>query len=250
MTSPRPRLSREALVRLAADFWGEDSLARTFPRDLELALSLKSPVWVERIEGLSSGHIRDWLSRRRLHLRLKMTDRALNGCVVAYCGNAAIFLEAGLAAEEARVILAHEYGHYLAEYDWPRRRILDRLGPSVLPILDGERGARAPEKWAALLAGVHLGGHVHFMERAFDPQAVSAHDNAERTANELGCELLAPVAWVLAEGRARGLNEEPGEWRELLREQYGFPRPWGEAYAARLLGLRARGRTFTDILGF
>jgi hypothetical protein len=249
MKNRRPRLNLDDLARLADEFWQDDPRASAFPRDLEPALLLRTPVFVERLDGLSPARVQAWLAGVSFPVKLKTPDRPLNGCVVAYREHAAIFLDAALAADEARVILAHELGHYLAEYDWPRRRVLARLGASVLPVLDGHRKAEAPEEWAAALAGVSLHEHVHFMERAFDPRAIAAHDRAERTANELACELLAPAGLVLQQGRTLDLGDDPAGWEGMLTAGFGFPRPWAWAYAERLAGLRRRRRTFTDVLG-
>ena len=61
---------------------------------------------------------------------------------------------------------SHEFGHFLADYEAPRERIRRRLGPGLLAVLDGKQNATPAEQLGATLAGVELGAHVHFMDRA------------------------------------------------------------------------------------
>jgi hypothetical protein len=242
MTTPR-------ITDLAAEFWSRVDVPASFPRDLEQAALLAAPIWVVRQSDLRPRTARSWLCRRGFGLPLTVRDRPLDGCIVAYRGRAVIFLEAGLAAAQTRVIFAHEFGHYLADYESPRRRVLRRLGPSVLPVLDGERQPTPAEELAAVLAGVPLGVHVHYMERSRDPRLTAATSCIERTASALACELLAPREEALAVAHERGLPSRPEPWRRLLVERFGFPDAWAGAYALRLLVERRRRRRFTDRLG-
>jgi hypothetical protein len=233
-------------LHLAGEFWERVGFDLPFPRDLERVIPLAVPAWVVRLDGLRPLTARRWLLRRGLRLPLTTQDRPLDGCVLAYRGRAAIFLEAGLDADLGRVVLAHELGHLLADYERPRRRALGRLGVSVLPVLDGERAPAPEEEWAGLLAGVPLGPHVHLMERAFAPD-LGGVSRAEREASELACELLAPESAVLTEGR--DLPDAPLPWQEFLQQRFGIPPRWGAGYAARLLRRRRRQRSFSDFLG-
>jgi hypothetical protein len=240
-------MKREQIERLAAEFWERAGVPVTRPRDLEPAVPLATPGSVVRLDDLRPVSVRRWLLRRGIRLPVDTTDRPLDGCIVAYRGWAVIFLAVHLDDARARMILAHELGHFLAHYDWPRRRVLRRLGPGVLPVLDGERPASVAEELAGLLAGVRVGAHVHVMERRFDPASLARTDRAERTASALGCALLAPRAEVLARAAARRLPADAVGWERVLREEFGFPDRWAALYAA---GLRPRQvRRFTDSLG-
>jgi hypothetical protein len=237
---------REAL---AADFWEQGGVARGTPHDLERGLSLAVRASVRRLDNLRPITIRGWLLRRGIRLPLDVRDRPLDGCIVAYRGQALVFLAAGLPPAWERLVLAHEVGHYLGHYEWPRRRVLRRLGLSVLPVLDGDRPPSAEEQLAGVLAGVVLEAHAHYMDRGFDPRRTGRTDRVERDATELACELLAPRQEVVARAGIRRLPAEPDAWERLLREEFAFPDSWAEEYAARLLRQRQRGRTFTDFLG-
>src|SRR5262249_18281716 len=148
---------------LAADFWERAGGGDEVPRPIEAALARTVPVWVVREEGLTPGAIASWLCGHGIRLPVPDDGRALGGCLVAFRGCGAVFVDAELVPDEARVVIAHEAAHFLGDYEAPRERALSRLGPSVLPVLDGDRPATPAEGWAAALAGVRLGAHVHYM---------------------------------------------------------------------------------------
>jgi hypothetical protein len=239
----------EQIETLAAVFWERAGVPVAFPRELEQAIPLAVPVGVVRLEDLFPITVRRWFLRRGIRLPLEVQDRQLDGCIVAYGGRAVIFLAADLETCDERLILAHELGHFLADYEWPRQRILKRLGLSILPVLDGARRPSPAEDLGGVLAGVSLGAHVHYMERGFDPRSIALTDRVERTASELGCELLAPRQTVLSNARERNLPDHTDLWGKLLRDEFGLPERWADQYAARLLRRQDRGRTFTDLLG-
>ncbi len=239
-------MNPEQVAGIAEDFWERAGIRLAFPRNLERVILLTSPVFIVRIPGLRPSAARGWLWQRGTRLPLAVPDRSLAGCIVAYRGRAGIFLEERLADEEARVVLAHEFAHYLADYELPRARAARRLGPEVLAALDGERPPTAAEGLAATLTGVSLNVHAHYMDRNFDPGRLTATDRVEQAANALACELLAPRREVLA--RVAGLPPTHAAWTELLAGAFGLSVPWADAYAGRLL--RATGRrSFSDSLG-
>ena len=159
-----------SVERLAADFWDRVGYKEPFPRSLERAIMSVAPVFIVKVhrQRLDTGYIRGWLRDRDVSLPTPWKERCLNGCLVAHRGQAAIFLDGTLTAEEMRVVVAHEFGHYLAEYEWPRSRALRRLGSSILDVLDGDRAPIASERIAATLANVAIGVYVHYMDRSGD----------------------------------------------------------------------------------
>jgi hypothetical protein len=237
-------MSPEVVSALACDFWDRVGWP-TFPCDLEGVLLLATPVWPVRLAGLAPGAVRQWLRSRRIDLPLDIPERPLDGCIVAYRDHAVIFVEAALPADEARLILAHEFAHYLADYERPRLRAVRRLGPTLLPVLDGARGASVPERLAAALADVSLQVHVHYMDRSEGPRLVATR-RVEAAANALACELLAPRRVVRSAASRAGSND----WRRLLVEVFGLPPRWAAIHGARLARDKRRRRTFTDLLGW
>jgi|SRR5262245_25477698 len=242
-------MSSNETVSLAEEFWARVGGPPPFPRDLEPVALISEGIAVATLRRLSPATAAGWLGRRSLDFPLRPERRPLDGLIVAYRGAVILFLNKSLSEEERRVVLAHEFGHFLADYDRPRRRAVARLGPDVVAVLDGERPATTAEDLAAVLAGVPLSLHVHYLERGFDPNRLAATDRVERRANELACELLAPRAVVLARCAELGLPHQPGRWEELLRKGFGFPPRWARAYASFLLRLTRPRPTFSELLG-
>lgn len=232
-------MSPEQIERLASAFWDRVGGRPPPPRDLEPLLSLHTGIFVIAQPTISRASVRDWLNRR-LHIPIPpaISDpRPTLGCVIAYRGFAAIFVDETLSIDLRRVIVAHEFGHYLAEYEWPRQRVVRRLGSSVLPILDGDRSPTEAEQWGSLLAGVPLGLHTHFLDRGFDPAVLDLKDRSERTANAMALELLAPANEVLSELPHDAATVTVAS---LLHEKYGLPPDWTAGYAVRLTTAAAR----------
>jgi IrrE N-terminal-like domain len=244
-------VSPDRLTALAAAFWERlPAPAPPFPRDLEPVLSAAAPVWVVAERGLTTGAVRRWLHGHGLGLPVSLPDRRLDGCILAFQGTAVLFVREGLPADERRVVVAHEFAHYLADYELPREQARRRLGAAVLPLLDGARPVLPVEGWAAALAGVKLEAHAHYMARSYDPGRRAATDRVEARANALACELLAPRLAVRTEAHRRGfaLDDRSGS-RGLLAEAFGLPSRWANAYARQLLIENRRRRSFCDRVG-
>jgi len=133
-------------MQLVADFWERVGYQESFPRTLERAIMSTMPAFVVKVHRrrLDTHYVRDWLRDRDVALPAPWKPRRLNGCLVAYRGEAAIFLDGTLPCDDARVMIAHEFGHFLAEYHGPRLRAVRRLGDSVVEILDGDRAPAPP----------------------------------------------------------------------------------------------------------
>jgi Zn-dependent peptidase ImmA (M78 family) len=244
-------MSRKWIEDLASGFWTSVGSEEPFPRSLEHTIRCARPFDIVRLPGLCPRVILRWLERQRYLLPLQTKERRLNGCLLVLKGMAFVFVEEGLAADDARMIVAHELAHYLAEYEEPRERARRRMGPALLEVFDGERPPTQAEQLQAALAGVALGVHDHYMERRSDSTYPEPVSQVERTANELALELIAPWRTVLAVLRAQGpLPGEATSWEKLLRERFGLPASWAAPYARQLLMAARQRRTFSETLGF
>ena len=160
-TNRRPRrttMTPPWIERLAAGFWDRVGSPPPPPRDVEAVAALAAPIWVRSAHPVTPAAVRDWLRRRGRVLPPGTDDqRPLAGCVVAHRGWCVVVIDDRLAADERRVVVAHEVGHFLGEYLWPRERVLRRLGPGVRAVLDGDRPATAaengPASWPASGSG-------------------------------------------------------------------------------------------------
>jgi len=237
--------------QLVDEFWERVGYQEPFPRTLERAIMSTTPVFVVKVHHrrLDTCYVRDWLRDRDVSLPSPWKQRALNGCLVAYRGEAAVFLDGTLSAEDARVILAHEFGHFLAEYEWPRTRAWRRLGNSVFEILDGDRLPTPSERIAATLADVRLGAYVHYMDRTSDLAGSALVGQVERTADIVAAELLAPEDAVVAR-MDRNAESNRAAVIAILCGHFGLPAHYADWYTTRLFGQLKPTKSFSQVLGF
>jgi IrrE N-terminal-like domain len=202
-------VTAEEFEQLAAELWQSCGGPPEPPRDLQPFVPLILPVFVVSLSALSAVRVFEWLTDRGL----PVPDRdppanPLLGCLVAHRGQGAIFLEESLKPPDRRFILAHEFAHFVLDYQAPRTRAIRRLGPSILPVLDGLQPSDDAIEFAAALATVPLGVHSHFLD--FDA-------DCENRASQFALELLAP----------RALTQDVP--LEELEDRWGIPKRWAKA---------------------
>ncbi|HLI26015.1 MAG TPA: ImmA/IrrE family metallo-endopeptidase [Chloroflexota bacterium] len=223
------------VVEAAAAFWRAAGAEEPFPRALEAAIAWAAPLSIVQLPRLRVAGVAAWLTARGGGELVTVPDRALRACLVAHRGHGFVFLDADDPPDEQRFSLAHELAHFLHDYQQPRERAVARLGPAVLEVLDGARPPTATERIDALLARVELGPHVHFMERTEDGHpAHHVISAAERAADQLAFELLAPEEAVRAAAMARGRPWTIDALAALLIAVFGLPPTPARQYAALL----------------
>jgi|SRR5579884_4139530 len=215
-----------SLRKIAEDFWLSAGIPRTFPRELERALAWVMPIAVLRIPNLWTHDVEECLRRRQLPLILGIEDRPLHGCVYAYGGKGLIIVDGTDSAEELRFTVAHEFAHFLLDYEVPRKRAIERLGPEINEVLDGHRIARVNERVDAILSAAPLGVYSHFMHRVAAPDD-SAVVQSENRADRLAVELLAPEQ-AIRKSLPRGFYDKPFQKRVVslqrqLKTRFGLP---------------------------
>jgi hypothetical protein len=237
--------------QLVADFWDRAGYEEPFPRQLERPIMSTTPVFVVKVhrQRLDTAYIQHRLQRRGVQLATPWAERRLNGCLVAFKGEAAIFVDGTLPADESRVIIAHEFGHYLADYEWPRTKALRHLGDPVVEVLDGVRPPTNNELVAAALADVRIGVYVHYMDRSGDPDAAFLVGHVEEMASIVGAELLAPRHAVLAETANLADGHDCSAIVRVLEKRFGLPTGYAHWYAEWLARQIRKRRSFSEILG-
>ena len=218
---------------VAERFWADAGGAPAgFPRDVGVAAGWALPVVPVGLPDLSIAAVNAWLAERGIEARLLIPNRPVRACMLVYEGNGVLFIDATDSDEERRFSLAHEVAHYLVEYVVPRDRARARLGDAILPVLNGRRAASREERIGAILAGVPLGVRLHLMERTPDGHLPGSDVSAaERQADDLALELLAPIDVV----RARLPAGAPrADVDALLRSGFGLPAAPAAAYARHL----------------
>lgn len=223
------------VTETAERFWAAAGEPEPFPRSLRRAALNALPLGIVLLPRLRLEGIRHWLERQGVSCALETPDRPLRACLVTRFGHGLVFLDGADPEDEQRFSLAHELAHFLQDCDRPRRLVAERLGPAALEVLDGLRPPRPEERAHALLAGVALRAQVHLMERTPDGHLPSARITAaERSADRLAFELLAPATELLPAGPGRSGAPERRQLVARLVGEYGLPPVPAQQYAALL----------------
>jgi hypothetical protein len=227
------------LVEASRSFWA-GAVAPPFPRDLDQTLPFHLPLATVPLPALALDAIAGWLVARGLCARLDEPNRHVRGGLVAFADTGVLFVDGGDLPAERCFTVAHEAAHFLLDYQQPRARALRLLGPSILPVLDGERSPSRAERLDAALTDCPLGLHVHLLDRR-DPTARIAR--IEDRADQLACELLAPAEELARHVAAGGGSVDPQRLAEMLVGEFGLPAAEAGHYARRWL----RGTHLADL---
>jgi hypothetical protein len=254
-SQPMDHPNNSSLIEnMAQEFWETaDDAGETsrLPRDIKTAITLALPLEVYPVPALRVSQILTWTRRVQMPHRIRGRDRRLHGCLLADRGKGTIFVDASDADDEQRFTLAHELAHFLLDYQFPRQRAVKALGPSILPVLDGERAPTLAERVHAVMSGVHLGALSHIMERPESGLPGNIVLDMEDRADRLALELLAPaesVCVLVQQPTApRGFDARLTYVTQLLTRQYGLPIAIAATYARYVL-VRLGEPTFRDWL--
>jgi hypothetical protein len=217
-------------AELAKVFWQYAGDEEPFPRSLRESILRAMPITVEPIPRLTVAKAQQWLRRNGIDHGFAGSNRPLRGCLLARGGHAVLFLDSQDPEDEQRFTQAHELAHFLRDYWRPRQLALERLGPQTLEVIDGKRPPTAEERLGALLRQVHLGFHLHLMDRDERRRPANREsEDAEDCADRLGWELLAPAEHVAAHHAPAGL-------KMALCRYYGLPETQADRYARQLVG--------------
>lgn len=241
------------LLRVSKTFWEPARhLARQFPRDLESAISWSVPLFVVRLPNLWVHDLENYLRQRRLAASMGVADRPLHGCVIGVRGKGFIVVDGTDGAREIRFTMAHEVAHFLLDYQEPRQCALERLGPEIEDVLDGQRSPTPAERVDGLLANAPLGLYAHFMHRVGGEVAASAIVDAESEADLLGFELLAPEGEVWNAVPKNfwqcSFSARRSSLQRLLVRRFGLPNEAAQKYAAILSRSRFGGPSVREWL--
>ncbi|WP_112426126.1 ImmA/IrrE family metallo-endopeptidase [Thermogemmatispora tikiterensis] len=239
----------------AAAFWHSVACTPTYPCDLAAIAGRAYPVAIFSLTRLSVERVERWLQQRGIAYCSSCAERPLHGCLLAVRGHGLIFVDRSDPPEEQRYTLAHELAHFLHDYLQPRQHAIRLLGPSILPVLDGERPPTFEERLDAILASCKLGFYLDLLPRTTeDMERVSALLRAERGADRLALELLAPAERVLSQvDQQLQKGADPAERRRIARHllmaTYGLPPAIAQGYAALLFPATTQ-RSIAHLLGF
>lgn len=223
------------LVAIAEDFWEAAGPPHSWPCDLEKAVALTLPLATVILPQLGLHSIQRWLEECGVLYEFSCQDRRVRGCLVAYRGSGAVFIDGSDPQDERRFTLAHEASHFLLDYHLPRQKAQQRLGNGILDVLDGLRSPTVDERVEGLLSHVSVAPHIHLLEKQGDGSfARSEIWRAENRADQLAVEILAPLRLVcsdLAVDQPQTYSACLVSARCLLTTKYGLPASIAHAYA-------------------
>lgn len=246
-------MSRHAQIQATAEeFWQRVGQVVPFPRDLELPIMKALPVTIVKLPSLHLTIIERWLRQRKVAYQFPCADRQVRGCLVAYRGQGIIFIDAADHPNEVRLTLAHEATHFLEDYARPRAQAIARLGPAIIPVLDGDRPPAVRERVHAILSSAPIALYYRYMERGKDNDiALSSVWDAEDRADRLALELIAPAELVLdpAALDKPSYQERRKAVVQTLTTTFGLPEDMADWYGRMLLQSAGRGPSFLEQLG-
>ena len=236
--------SKEAVDR----FWQLCGETELFPRNLERSVALALPLSVIKLPRLKLNHIENWLAQHCVNFSFGCTTRAVRGCLVAFKGDGLIFLDGTDAEEEQRMTLAHEIGHFMMDYLWPRQKAIQKLGGRITEVLDGLRRPILTERVDSLLAETATTVFTKLVERDNTTAEYESVWIIEDRADRVALALLAPPEVVLnmADVSAESFEKREEELTTMLKTQFGLPVPAAIAYAKQLLNSIGRGPSWTE----
>lgn len=229
------------IKELAEDFWKEAGLTPTYPLQptlLEQAICLLLPVNIVRLNMLSVYKAAAWLAERSCTIQIEQ-DCPLYGLLFIHRGQGFIFLNGTLSPSEQCYTLAHELGHYLLEFEHPRKKTITLLGNGMEEIFQGTRKPTVEEELTGIIKRTNVSPYVHLLEENHSTveerfQVWAAEDRADAMA----FELLAPFHAVDAELNIRreswSFNRIKEELPDILARKFGLPASVTKQYATAI----------------
>jgi Zn-dependent peptidase ImmA (M78 family) len=207
-----------------------------FPRNMALEIQLRLHITVVPLAHLTPESMSQWMQQRGMTHRPEEFPRGVQGCMVWDAGKGILFHDSMKDAAEQRFTLAHEASHFVLEDLLPRRRAVEVFGESILAVFNAERGPTPEERVTALFERVSLKPRSNLISR----NASGHYPNgdvaeAERRADQLALELLAPAALV------RPLLDGVSELEAARHVQFRFGLP-GRVAWTYVASLRRRLR--------
>lgn len=233
--------------QIADSFWSMASEIGPFPGSLECAIALALPVVVIKLPHLALGSIETWLRDRQLEYSFNCTSRFVRGCLICYGGKGFIFCDGTDPFDEIRLTLAHEVGHFLVDYWYPRQKALNKFGASILEVFDGAREPTITERIHAVIESTKIGVVTNLMDRQDAGEVTWA---VEDKADKIAFELLAPANDVLKtlDFSATKYSQRFQSLSERLVNLYGLPIHAARAYSSALLRSIGKGPSWAEAL--
>lgn len=234
-------MTNDYIEQVAADFWNKSYVNYKPSPDLQRAISNLLNVDVITLGKLSIQKILDWFQQHQIPFKIESDERLLHGFLIAQSGVAFIFINGTDCPEERSFTLAHEIAHFIIETYIPTQQAIKKFGPSILPVLNGERSATISEQLTGVLSNISLKPYIDIL----DTKDLSGFDrlniwSSEKLADQLAIELLAPRKLLLAEYRYNCYSqisycEALENLHVILVKKYALPNIIAKEYAKEIL---------------
>jgi hypothetical protein len=223
-------------AEIARAFWSQVWEPEVFPRRLIRPISEATCLSVAYASRPTIDTIQRRLRNLGINYCLSLVNRPLRACIVAGDGHGLIFVDGTDSENEQRFSIAHELAHFLHDYVYPRRKVLNRVGNAALDVLDGLRLPTTDERIHALLTRTGLGFYFHLMDRGEREYSLPGPiADAEKSADRLAYELLAPAQQVASLVSLITAHPNQTIVADLLMDQFGFPEQQAMRYSALLV---------------
>jgi len=239
---------------IADYFWQLVGSVEEFPRRLEGSIAIALPLSVVALPSLTVSKIEGWLRQRQVQCPINVADRRLSACVIAQGGHGILFFDGSDPEDERQFSIAHDTGHFLADYWLPRISAIQQFGEGVEPVLDGFRPPTPEERLGGVIAGMPLPSFSSLMERGADGLAESQNTvTREDIADQVGFELLAPRNDINRLCREQSLDWESqvaiARLAESVAARYGLPIRIAMQLANRVARQRRSSKSVRKFLG-
>lgn len=233
---------------LAVDyFWEIAGDIEPYPRSLEYSITMALPVAIIKLPHLALGNIENWFRSRHISYSFNCESRFVRGCLIAYGGKGFIFCDGTDSLNEIRFTLAHEVGHFLIDYWYPRQKAINKFGVEILEVFDGLREPTVAERIQSIFERTKIGTVSNLMDRQDASESIWA---IEDQADRVGFALLAPPNEVLRnmDFSQNQFSERFKILSEKLTNVFGLPPVAASTYSNALLRHIGRGPTWSESL--
>jgi hypothetical protein len=239
---------------MSQNFWDD---AGGFGEDLETAIVMSLPIITAPLSQLTLHKAVNWLGHKGIELAglRQLPDRALRACLLAYGGSSNFILWDNTdPLADQQFSLAHEVAHFLLDFEHPRQKAVQELGPQILTVFDGVRLPTLEERLLGVIAGVRVRPQHHFMERGKQGDILNEHIlKIENQADQLALEILAPQELAVAllgkalKGQTQYTQRLDTATTELI-VQFKLAPNVAKPYAKQLLELVGAQQKFSEWL--
>jgi Zn-dependent peptidase ImmA (M78 family) len=233
--------STHLITEATEDFWKQAGIIPKYPLAptlLEQAICLLLPINIVRLNKLSSFKVVSWLADRNYEIQMQ-EDCPLCGLLFINRCQGIIFINGSHPLDEQSYTLAHELGHYLLEFEYPRKKAGLLFDNKIDDIFSGTRKPTIEDELSGIIKRVSVSPYIHFLEEGnVSAESRSQVWAAENKADAMAFELLAPFQTVCAQLKSESgpytFSRIKKELLTILAKNFGLPSSVRQQYATTI----------------